>query len=49
MVFVMLMVCRVRDRGLIVLVQTFLEWLVAKYGDEEGRRRFAEWLKIKES
>jgi len=26
-------------------VKPFLEWLVAKYGGEEGMRRFREWQK----
>jgi len=26
-------------------VKPFLEWLVAKYGSEEGMRRFREWQK----
>ena len=26
-------------------VKTFLDWLVAKYGSEEGMRRFKEWQK----
>jgi len=26
-------------------VKTFLEWLIAKYGKEEGSRRFGEWQK----
>ena len=27
------------------LVKAFLDWLVAKYGNEEDMRRFREWQK----
>jgi len=27
-------------------IKTFLDWLIAKYGVEEGKRRFREWVKI---
>lgn len=26
-------------------VKSFLDWLVVKYGSEEGMRRFREWQK----
>jgi hypothetical protein len=29
------------------MVQPFSEWLVAKYGVEEGRRRYKEWLQAR--
>lgn len=29
-----------------MLVKLFLDWLIEKYGYDEGMRRYAEWSKI---
>jgi len=30
----------------IVMVKLFLDWLIEKYGHDEGLRRYREWSKI---